>query len=329
MMVNKKTEKQLIYLTGSGRSGSTLLDIMLSQHSDIAALGEIHRLYLNANKNTAGNRCTCGQSVKDCPFWKEVERELQALTNEDMRLGKLITTDPAYLKIPDNNEGTNIVEPIPSNLYRPKIIYGICVIGCRQLFKYTAKFFTAIKKHHDIALNSHLLYESVRRATKKSTIVDSTKTPTRLKTLYMTTQAPFKVIYLVRDGRAVTSARMGRQGIGMERAATIWKSEHRKIRAVLATIPDCAVFEIHYEELCLNTRATLTALCDFLGIKFEDNMMKIDKIRSHSLGGNPMRWRKAETQITLDEKWKTELGYNELLVFNKIAGKQNRDFGYT
>jgi len=54
----------LIYIIGRGKSGSTILDIALSQSKDIVGMGEL--LSGLGRKKT----CTCGLKAKDCKEWR-------------------------------------------------------------------------------------------------------------------------------------------------------------------------------------------------------------------------------------------------------------------
>ena len=64
---------KVIYLVGMGRSGSTLLDILLDSHSSIRSLGGVRRLAHYARKHP----CPCGApSFWECGFWAETNRRL-------------------------------------------------------------------------------------------------------------------------------------------------------------------------------------------------------------------------------------------------------------
>ncbi len=74
---------KVIYLVGMGRSGSTLLDILLDSHSRIRALGGVRRLAHYARKHP----CPCGApSFWACEFWSKVNQGLHE------RLGCDLTT---------------------------------------------------------------------------------------------------------------------------------------------------------------------------------------------------------------------------------------------
>ena len=74
---------KVLYLVGMGRSGSTLLDILLDAHSRIRSLGGVQRLVHYASKQP----CPCGApSFQECPFWVKVDQEVR------QRIGRSLTT---------------------------------------------------------------------------------------------------------------------------------------------------------------------------------------------------------------------------------------------
>lgn len=61
---------QVLYIGGWGRSGSTLLDLMLGQAPGVFSAGEVREIW---RSGLAENRpCGCGQPFRDCPFWRDV-----------------------------------------------------------------------------------------------------------------------------------------------------------------------------------------------------------------------------------------------------------------
>jgi hypothetical protein len=80
---------KVAYVVGLGRSGSTLLDLMLNAHSQVFTVGEVKALWRYAHLKkevrrkprgylTNGNRCTCqAESIWECDFWAGVNRRLE------------------------------------------------------------------------------------------------------------------------------------------------------------------------------------------------------------------------------------------------------------
>lgn len=59
----------LIYIIGSGRSGSTVIERVLNTSDRAVGIGEIHALWRLPVDSLL---CSCGKPVPDCPFWTDV-----------------------------------------------------------------------------------------------------------------------------------------------------------------------------------------------------------------------------------------------------------------
>lgn len=72
---------KLIYILGSGHSGSTLTDLILGSHSSIESVGELFQLpeYVSPDSNRADDRriCTCGVHISKFPSFLASSPRLQ------------------------------------------------------------------------------------------------------------------------------------------------------------------------------------------------------------------------------------------------------------
>jgi hypothetical protein len=318
----------LVYITGSGRSGSTLLDMLLSTHPDIAALGEVHRFSMSLGRKSAPHRCTCGDVIDECEFWSAVIEKLK-LENIDPYMLK--TTWKSYEYIGDNHDGTNIIEHVPpQTLLKTRVnLFNIFLsLGLSKVIDVLSSRVANFQEGVKIAEDSWFLYEKTCEVNAKKILIDGSKTPGRLLALmaFNRHQVPIKVIYLCRDGRAVAHARMKRQGLSMRSAVKIWVIEHKKISIALRRFAG-DIHYVKYEDLCVNTGDTLQEIFTHIGADgLCDNKSFRDS--SHSLGGNPMRLRSSEREIILNEQWKDELSREELNCFESIGGGLNKKLGY-
>jgi hypothetical protein len=57
---------KLVYIGGYGRSGSTLVEYLMTASPQVIACGEVARAARGCIKKS---RCTCGELTKDCPIW--------------------------------------------------------------------------------------------------------------------------------------------------------------------------------------------------------------------------------------------------------------------
>jgi len=71
----------------------------------------------------------------------------------------------------------------------------------------------------------------------------------------------------------------------------------------------------------------LRKICDWLGIEFAPEMLDFRQGR-HNIGGNPMLFRREETVIQLDERWRERLSEPDRNRFELVAGWVNRLLGY-
>jgi hypothetical protein len=322
-------DRHLVHIVGSGHSGSTLLDMLLGSHSRISSLGEAYFLYFNVNNSTPADVCTCGKHVTECGFWQAVEHAARDLlgSGDQPALPGLVVADPRLLAMRDEQGEFRARKPGEKVLHRSRLNEAVLLTGSRVLRRWLALISRNVALHRDIAHNLHVLYEAVRRAHGTPIIVDSTKNPGYFKSVYLAREVPMTLLLVLRDGRAVCSSRMRREGVTMRQAASIWKNEHRKRRLASLTVARSNILSVRYEDLCDRPEEELTRVCRHLGLDFEPAMLDFRR-QSHNLGGNPMRHRSEEDEIRRDDRWRDDLSADDLAEFDRVAGGLNRSFGY-
>ncbi|ACV64768.1 sulfotransferase [Desulfofarcimen acetoxidans DSM 771] len=65
--------KNVIYIAGYGRSGSTLLEMIIGSNNKIYPLGELTNFDTIKHKDKA--KCSCGKYLKECEFWRNIIKE--------------------------------------------------------------------------------------------------------------------------------------------------------------------------------------------------------------------------------------------------------------
>src|SRR5918995_6046344 len=159
---------RVVYITGFGRSGSTVLNITLGQHRDVIATGELGNLSRRVWHND--EYCSCGVRVRSCPFWSAaVDNVAERI---DTPLERLRTLQSRY----------------ESLAFMAATVQGWPVR--------TARF----RDYRELTLQS---LEAVRSVSGRPIVVDSSKLPTRAYALSLIPEIDLRVIHLVRDGRGV------------------------------------------------------------------------------------------------------------------------------
>src|SRR5580765_7706889 len=139
----------VIYIIADRRSGSTLLENILSRSGEIISVGELAMLKGHIVKKGPGElwnwNCSCGKPVMECEFWPQV-------------LPKQV----------DETFDTNISWPYKS-VTAPSAFFSSRT-SCRSLMKY-------IQTQKNIQTRGTLgpIYETISRTSGKKFIVDSSK----------------------------------------------------------------------------------------------------------------------------------------------------------
>jgi hypothetical protein len=260
---------KVLYIAGYGRSGSTVLDIILGNHPDIVSAGEL--TYLMDDWHAPGRRCACGASYVDCAFWKELP-EAVSLSEETARVERMVERRRATVSV--------LLDTIPDGA---KDTYRRVQRGVFSYLTETAGASIVVdssKSAGDAALRFYALSEIAG--------------------------LDVYVLHLVRDGRA-TMASCVRKGSnwaleghadspvfpGM-RAAAGWTLangwvmglSHRYVRPG-------RYLRVQFEEMTARPARTLEAIGSFMGI---DVSMLVDRVErgdnfevGHNVGGNRIR----------------------------------------
>jgi hypothetical protein len=66
---------RIVFISSSGHSGSTLLDMLISSHPEVVSVGEVVRF-----SSAPNSRCACGDKAWECPFWLAVDEVIRGRT---------------------------------------------------------------------------------------------------------------------------------------------------------------------------------------------------------------------------------------------------------
>jgi len=300
------TRRELVYLLAPSYTGSTLLTFLLSNHKDIATIGE---LKATARGNLDTYRCSCGLLQRDCAFWQAVAAEMRK-------------AHPSFT-LDDFGTDFRAPGPIGRRLLRAGV-RGQALESLRGLMLHAWP--GSRQRFDDILTRNQQLIEVICRLQNKTVFLDSSKDPIRLRLLHAAPFWRWKVIYLIRDGRGAANSYMRHYHTSMDVAAAEWCRTHGECERVLGRLPKTAWMTVHYEQLCTHPKDTLAAIHGFLGLDHRETVLQL-RSSGHHILGNEMRLGSLE-EITLDEKWKTALTPQDLEVFEQRAGAWNRTYGY-
>jgi sulfotransferase family protein len=104
---------KLVYIGGYGRSGSTLLEYLLTAQPTVVACGEVERHTRRFAKRKA---CSCGRPMQECPIWGAFQHEsgrLKGWSHEQLTLALLdhVAKDYAVMVDSSKTAWTSLLAP--------------------------------------------------------------------------------------------------------------------------------------------------------------------------------------------------------------------------
>ena len=280
--------KKIVYLVSDVRSGSTLLENIISKSREVVSIGELHHLDSHIHNGKWGVtwnwNCSCGENLNDCEFWNDV----------------FVQMGISNFKEIENTEIKYKLNPTLDEIYKKK-----------STLKLLDRIYTAIFE-----------------VSKVNVIVDTSKNPYQGEAIYKNSQFNVKIIHLKRDTRAVTisknkwNIKFYNRNINLYKV--LWNTFSHRIRCnkILKGIDGKDIYSLNYENFIKKPQNYLDEIADFVGLKpltMPEYMMLVN---DHTIGGTPNRFEKRKIQI--DDKWKATSKNNPLfnfigLILNKIA----------
>jgi hypothetical protein len=210
----------------------------------------------------------------------------------------------------------------------PDIAEITLLLGNRILFQVGNKLSSQIRTYNVSAINSWKLYDAIAGVEQSKLIIDSTKNPVRMQLLRMIRPESVKVIFLIRDGRAIISSAKRRLGKTIAQATKDWVGDNHKLMLMMKSMPASSIYKMRYEQLCDDPQKEIKKLCNFLDIDYFDRIADFSSSTMHLIPGNSML-RDTISKISKDERWKQELSNHDLEEFRSIGGRLNNTLGYS
>lgn len=272
----------LVYILSTGRSGSTLLDVLLGAQPGCWTLGEFQLLEIGVGRQMP---CGCRTALGQCDYWEPILE----------RVRRSIRFPIGYFRSGRHPNGKVI---------RWSMLPAILAGGPLPQQRPAAEAY---------AVSNLVALEEAKEAAEQYDdevrwMVDASKDPYRLLWLQASGLFDIRVIHLVRRPEGFINNMMRSadvQGLGPTiRYAARWLVDNLIGAAVLWRMfwPD-AVKRVRYEDLATDPEATMDDLCGWLGIPFDpDRAVDTGYVVNHGIAGNRPRWEALAVQ--LQETWR-------------------------
>jgi sulfotransferase family protein len=295
----------VVYIAGSGRSGSTLLERALGEIPGFVNVGELIDLYRRVADH--GERCGCGQEFAECQFWSQVGERAVGGWQEQ----KLAATRDLQGKVARQRRMPRLLAmPLAGSRFRDDVgAYGASYAG---------------------------LYEAIAAEAGAACVVDASKWPVQALALARA-GLDVRVIHLVRDVRGVAYS-LGKRDVSRPHAvgegdvmtrlspaeaATRWVA----VQSQAGLLRRCGlpVARMRYEDFVQRPRQAVEAALAGIGLCVPSGDLahigdgRVVLGTSHGLSGNPSRFRDGEIRLRADETWRASMSRRDRLIVTAIA----------
>ncbi len=338
-MRHTDTPVKVLDITGLGRSGSTILDIVLGSHPHIESVGEVMELIRTGWVSRESLRgidpkrlrrpiCTCGKRLdvlyvdtpdEACPFWSRVRREWVERADPE--------SIESYPKRRGNFERTRLALLIQQYL---RLLYE--KRGRSASFRSYARLTRAF-------------FESVRAVSGKPIIVDSSKIWVRALAHSLVPGIDLYVVHLVRDGREVITSRRktfkkdlqagimwDHEGHPMWRTIVRWIGLNLAAEWVCARLGPERTMRLRYEDFVEDPEGALERIGSLLGLDLAgvaDAASSGRPMRAgHNVGGNRTKKSGIITLRPDAQEWRGALSAREQRLTWALIGWLMRRYGY-
>lgn len=287
---------KVLYIAGAGRSGSTLLERLLGQSDQLLDVGELRFFWDRGLRNN--QLCGCGQPVQECPRWRQViaampkeatDCDLDAVVDAERRLGRL----RGFFRLHAERNRSSV---------------------------------TMFLREHVVPL-----YVALGKVADGRMLIDASKSPSYLYILSLCDEIDLKVVHIFRDGRAVAYSNKRKKRkleiedseVYMAQFSSLWSSaawaaSNVEIVSLKRRLGPERYILVRYEELAKDPQRIVRDVLEFAGIEprlsFFVGENEVELAPTHTVAGNPMRFKTGVLTIRLDEEWRREMSVGDWLI---------------
>jgi Sulfotransferase family len=295
----------VIYIAGSGRSGSTLLERALGEIPGFVNVGELVDVSRRDAPQT--ERCGCGQPFAECAFWTGVgERGFGGWDSEQLAG----------------------VQRLKGHVARRRHVPPLLVprLGGPEFRADVARY----GEHYA------RLYGAIAAQAGASCVVDASKSPVQALALWRS-GIDIRVVHLVRDVRGFAHS-LSKRDVGRPQALNegdvMWSKRPAKAagrwvlhQAQVELLRSCgmSVTRVRYEQFVRDPRRTVEVALDALGLPHGPADLKhlgdgqVTLSPSHGIAGNPSRFRYGEVMLRADEAWREGMSRRDRVLVTAIG----------
>jgi Sulfotransferase family len=273
---------KVLYIAGSGRSGSTILDRILGQLDGFFSAGELSNLWERGLVHR--RKCGCGVPIPECPVWSAV----LAKGFGEVDAGRLAALARRRL--------------------RPRSVPPLLA----------ARWWRREPRMDEYRQALASLYRAVQEHTGCRVVVDSSKSPLYAELLATIPGVDVHVVHLVRDARATAYSFRRKKRLPDFGDDRLMLRQHPLVSArrwdlwqvvteLLWRARRDRYLHLRYEDFISGPRPAVLAIAGLVGeaparLPFVDDRT-VRLAVTHSVSGNPNRFGTGDVAVRPDDEW--------------------------
>jgi hypothetical protein len=304
------SDVEVLYIIGTGRSGSTLLANLLGSTEGMFSAGELRFIWERGFSED--RRCGCSLRFSACPTWSGI-------------------VDRAFGDVPpDLARMQHEVGRVSRVRQLPQLLAGRLDDDAVQAA--AGYYLEHVERlYHAVAAESGAM------------VVDSSKLPTYCHLLHQIPSLRLRIVHLVRDPRATAHSwkRLRASGaidgdeeemdrFSVWKSAALWDIWNSTARHLFARRSD--YLQVRYEDLVADPRGTIEQVRGFAGLPRDDGPFVDDHTvrlaENHAVAGNPNRRRHGDIRLVEDDEWRSALRPVDRAAVTMMTAPVLGRFGY-
>lgn len=285
---------KVVVFGGSGRSGSTFLELVLGQIDGTFTVGELRHIW--ERSFCEDQLCGCGLRFSQCAFWRNVKERAFGFSPIDIEQVRLLKSQVDHFTF------------IPFLLF-PRIR--------------PPKWMAVYREYSQIILS---LYIAIRNESGCDIIVDSSKDPSYvylLNAMANEGMLDLAILHLVRDSRAVAYSWQRKK----KRPEIYWQDEFMPVYSIqksafewtamnflmsmLAFYAGSRYIFLRYEDFVNSPQNKIDELTKSLRIPTFNLYSVSNGKQNHTVSGNPVRFEQGPIRVKPDREWLEKLPKNQ------------------
>lgn len=320
--VQPKARTRVLYVAGTGRSGSTVFANVLGEVAQCASVGELR--YLWQRGMVEDRLCGCGATFSECGFWKGIR--------DDAGVGTAIYARTVAAKL--------------ARMLRIRALPSL--LRARRSEAFARSWLGGL------ADRLSRLYATAVAHGGGTVVIDSSKLPSYAALLDLLPDLEITVVHLVRDPRAAAHSWTRRKELpdhrvpalmerrGVVKSAVLWTIWNALLERWWRDKPDRYV-RVRYEDFVTSPEQVVHDVLAYAGVPTDPSAGPFQPGEPgaattdgatvllgthHTVAGNPARYTDGVVALVRDDEWRAAMPLLERLGVVAVAFRWMRRYGY-